>query len=699
MRIHNLTNTRYFSEAAVDFTRNKGFYTKAPVGSREYVEYWEEQEKRCRDGYSVGGLWIPGRYYFYLNFSIMSKVPDEVALKAYNERKDIHGRISTRTAQKIIDFPRFWEPQYEWHMFKHIAWSGGEFMGVKSPGGKHIGCLKARGGGFSYMAASSGTYNYNFIPYSKTYYFAGREDYLNKDGILNKVQPNLDWINQHIFEWKQNRQKHDTIMYQKASYLDAGGVEQGNMSEIIGVVVNDPDKTRGKRGVEIDFEEGGSFNNLKRALNVSAGSIRDGDMYVGQQVVFGTGGEEGPDIEGLEEVFDSPDTFDMIEFPNIWEGADLIDTACGYFCPAYRVDNSSIDADGNVDIELAISLAKKKRKQKKKSNDPLMYDQHIAEYPWNPQEALKRIANNPFLSAECNRQVRHIKNSPFIQSILRYGYMTLKDGKPVFVVQTKDEARPIEDYPHKRSDDLKGCVTVVEQPYVDKDGKVPDGLYEVVFDMYAIEEAEDETSLAYIGVVKNYNNLTPVNEGVPVAWFRGRPQDLNDVYQCLVLLCRWYNAQAQGEIGGGGQGLVNYCRTTRELDLLEREPEMMHNKDYASQGRQGGYLMNMSTEKKKLGLTYLVDWHKQIRTIQESGEKVRTIHRWYDIVGLMEMAKFNGKRNADTISAGIIWTIMLKEAVYKKDDDEQIREKETDSFFNREMFTDTEEYGNVVSLG
>ena len=34
-----------------------------------YTEYWDEQLKRCREGYEVGGHKITGHHYSYLNFS------------------------------------------------------------------------------------------------------------------------------------------------------------------------------------------------------------------------------------------------------------------------------------------------------------------------------------------------------------------------------------------------------------------------------------------------------------------------------------------------------------------------------------------------------------------------------------------------------------------------------------------------------
>ena len=39
-----------------------------------YQDYWEEQIYYCINGYHTGGVFIPGRYYFYLNFIFISSV-------------------------------------------------------------------------------------------------------------------------------------------------------------------------------------------------------------------------------------------------------------------------------------------------------------------------------------------------------------------------------------------------------------------------------------------------------------------------------------------------------------------------------------------------------------------------------------------------------------------------------------------------
>jgi hypothetical protein len=689
MGFHKLVNTAQFSYTARDFVKNGGKYTLAPKGSRDYKDFWDEEERRCQNGYSVGDLWIPGRHYFYLNHTPILKVPDADISKLLKESADYRGNISGITMQRVLEFPRFWEVDYEWYNYKYIAWHGGEFMGVKSRPATHLVCAKSRGAGFSYKEASDGIYNYTFIPESKSYYFAGLEQYLNVDGILNKADSMINFINEKNPEWKQNRMKSGTVMHQVASYLDAEGNTKGNKSEIIGVPINDPDKTRGKRGIKIVFEEAGSFKNLKKALSVCIGSINDGGITVGQISLFGTGGEEGPDIEGLEEIFDSPEAYGMLAFPNIWEEG-MESSSCGYFVPCYRANNLFIDSEGNAEIAAAVKHELKEREVKKKAKDPKELDRRQAEYPIYPSEVFKRFTVNPFKGNEIKAHIMNIQTNSAIQSMIRYGrFMRTEDKGLVFVNETREQANPIIKYPHENKQakeghaGLEGCVTIYARPYLDAKGKVPKDMYFTVFDPYYKEESEDLTSLFAVYVFKQYNNIDSIDEGLPVASYIGRPEDLDTAYEHLFNLAEYYNSTVQGEIAGGGMGVLDYATRNKLLHLCEYEPEMLQIKEI-SNNKNRAYFMNMATEKKRMGLTYLIDWHKAIRSVNEKGNPILNIHRIYDIGLLEEMRKFDGKRNADRISACIVAMFMLKEkaliAAKKK------RETDDDGFFSRTLF-------------
>lgn len=648
---HNLVNTEYFKETANHYNKF-GCYTKAPRGSRDYMEYWKEEERRCKEGYSVGDLWISGRHYYFLNFSRMQRIVDGIAGK--------------KTGAKVQDFPRFTEMQYEWWRFKHIAWHGGEFMGVKSPGGKHLVCGKTRRAGFSYLEAADGTYNYNFIPGSKSFYFASREDYLTKDGILNKVQENLDWINDTSPRWMQNRHEKSTLMHQRASFIDETGMKRGSKSEIMGVIVDDPNKTRGKSGAKITFEEAGSFKRLKEALEISMGSIIDGSRYVGQATVFGTGGETGPSLEGLEDIFYNPDKWNMMAFPNVWDdGADK----CGYFVPCYRANYDFIDKDGNVDIEGAIKWDESERQLKATSKDPRDLDRRKAEFPRKPSEMFNRLDNNGFNILEIDKQIKRIQSDSIIKGRLTYGMFMQGSGTSAingveFMPSTKFKANPIEEYPHSHTADLSGCVTIVEKPFLNQNGKVPPGLYQIVFDAYYKEDSDDKTSLFDFRVFKLDNNIDTSMARVPVAWYTGRPIRLGMCYEQLFMMAEYYGCTIQGEIAGGGQGVVDYAKQRKLLHKIEFEPEMLHNKEIASRQKNRSYLMNMTTDRKRLGMIYLEQWHMEQRGVTEDKQPIYNVHKIYDIGLLREMRK-GGALNADRLSSCLIAMFMLKENIAK----------------------------------
>lgn len=689
MAFHNFTNTRAFSEAAIAYKNNGYRYTLAPHGSRDYFQYWDEQDRRCRYGYKVGDLWIPGRMYFWLNFFPMSRVPEHVMLKAMAERRDHNGRLSITTAEKIVALPSFWEVHYEWWNLKHIAWYGGEFMGIKSPGGKHMSCLKTRGAGFSYLEACDSVYNYNFIDGSKSYIFAAAESYLIGDAIMDKVQTGLDFLNDNSTYWKKNRMKKFTLMHQKASYIDGFGQERGSMSEIIAQIVDKAGKTRGKRGRKVTFEEAGSFPNLEAALEVSLGSLREGTIYVGQASVFGTGGEKGPSIQGLENIHNNPDVWDMLGFDNIWdEGYEA--TECGYFVPCWRANAWFMDENGNVDMKGAIAADDIERAKKEKSKDPKDLDRRKAEYPRNPSEALQRLSGNGFNQGVIEAQIKRIRANRDLQSLVRYGYVrpeaTALNGI-AFDVKSKSVARPLDFYPHKKGDILKGCVSMLEKPYMDEHGKVPDDLYLITFDAYAKEQSEDVTSLWSFKVWKYDNSYSQTFINLPVAWYAGRPASYNDNLDIMFMVAKLYNAKIQGEIAGGGQSVVSYAKLHRKLKYLCHEPEMIHNKEIASKSAGNSYLMNMSGDRKALGITYLEDWHTQPRGLDDKSNIILNTDRIYDIGWLQEMLKYTDDGNFDRISDAIIFMYMQKENYAAR----VRKRRKSKEFYERTLFDGSEQ--------
>ena len=90
-------NTEVFSESCKYYLRH-GYYTNAPEGTSEYIEFWDEEEKRCKNGYIVGGVRITGEHYAYLNYGrILATVDDGLRQR------------------KIDTFPKFLDMDYYWY--------------------------------------------------------------------------------------------------------------------------------------------------------------------------------------------------------------------------------------------------------------------------------------------------------------------------------------------------------------------------------------------------------------------------------------------------------------------------------------------------------------------------------------------------------------------------------------------------------
>lgn len=658
-----LVNTEYFSEAANDFKKNKGIYTKAPYKSREFMEYWGIQKKRCIEGYTVGDLSITGRHYWYLNFCPIKRSEDEKdpAKKGWNVMKE-----------KELLFPKFWLIDYEWWWAKEIAMRGMLKEDVANlqieslpiidyTTGKHLVCVKTRRAGFSYKEAADGAYNYNFVPRSKSYFFASNREYLVVDGILNKFETYLEHLDKNTQNfWKKNRMEKDSLsdMHWKASYIDSHKNTKGYQSEVIGVIINDPNKVRGKDGVKITYEEAGSFKNLSAALAISLPSVKDGSTMTGQISVFGTGGEEGPAIAGLEDLIYNPHSNDFLEFKNIWEDG-MENSLVGYFVPCYMANKDFMDASGNVDKQGALDFDEGERQKQKETNDPKKLDRRIAEFPRTIDEALSRSHKSVFSRVEQIRKHRKaIANNLDLLSSIRHG--TLIETKKGVTFVPVEDAKPLDFFPHQPTQDLTGCVSISRPPELNFDGVPLGEKYQIIVDPYYKDGAVDTTSLWAAYVVRKMGKGDPIG-GRECARYVGRPEQLETCYELTALLSKLYGgAKIQCEIQGGGADFFRFLKRKNLLHIVNFEPLVTTSKEIVSE-KNRSYFMNVTTESKRTGLSGFAGWFEQVIGIDEEGEPIYRFQTCTDLGLLDECIKWKDGLNVDRISSWILFYFMNQE--------------------------------------
>lgn len=391
-----ILNSEKFRQAAIRF-QGSGFYCSAPVGSSEYLKYWENEQDRCLNGFvSDDGDFISGYNYFYLNYCPILRIVQTEYLDKFGETK--------LKREKVREFPDFYD--YDYYFFNAVQ--------EAQDRGKHLAVLKSRRKGYSFKLGSMMCRNYYHIPSSKSFAFAAENEFLVKDGIITKAWEFMDFIDEFT-AWGKKRQKVDTKMHRRASVVttDEMGnkIEVGYKSEIIGVTTkNDVNKIRGKSGQLIVIEEGGKFPNLLELWQIARPSVEQDGIAHGMLIAFGTGGSDGDDFTGLRELFYYPEGYNCLPIDNIWDEGGH-GSKCGFFIPQFtnldvRDENGVrqyMDEDGNTYTNKAREYVLSLRDDViKNSTDARSIDRYIAEQPCldgdtmiSTEDGISIIKNNP----------------------------------------------------------------------------------------------------------------------------------------------------------------------------------------------------------------------------------------------------------------------------------------------------------------
>lgn len=589
------------------------------------------------EGYSAGGDYITGYHYFYLNFSPIWILEYEKDKMGEDGSKIIGNRIN--------DFPLFWDGDYK---FFH-------YLDEAEKVGKHAVCVKCRGRGFSFKSASMGLRNYYCIPGSKSFYVASDKKYLIEDGVLNKAWEIMSFVDGNT-PWSKLRQFKDTIIHKKASYkiMENGVVkEKGYKSEIIGMSVDkDVDQIRGKRGKLLVIEEGGNLSDITKLVSIARSGMEQGKITFGLILSFGTGGEEYEDLEGLEELFYYPDSYNIYSIPNTWDKIAGADSRCGFFFPSQMNYEGYYDKDGNSDFITSKKIEEKVREDlrlKSKSNKTVL--QYIAENPFEPREAFLKQTATIFPVSEIRERLAELEiNHDKYRNAWWVGKLfTGKDGDVMWKID--NSMVPLESYPIK-DNDIEGCVVIYEMPYRNDSGEIPRGIYIAGCDPYG----QDDSFTDSVGSVFIMNVL---NERI-VAEYTGRPSTTFEFYDNAVKLLAYYRALCNYE--NDIKGLYDYCYNNGYLHLLSETPEILLEKDVISQevsGRKYG----------TPGTPAVINWGLQLlkQYLLAHNPVEKDILNTYKIQSpglLKELLHWSPKGNFDRIRA-MSYLLILKQEYFK----------------------------------
>lgn len=381
----------WFTEARDNKLRT-GRYCQFVPGSKAYADFWHKEYVRSREGMTVNGYTITGPHYFFLNYY---QLPNTDAGKAGSSRGNI--------------YPNFYVYQYE---FFHYY----ELCRILR---KNCGLMKSRGIGFSEINACLCACMYSTFRGSNTLMTAASKNYVDK--TLEKIWGELNFLNDNTEGgFFKLRQVSDTAYKKRASYykiVQGQKIEDGWKSQIEGIIADDDSKIRGDRVDLLVLEEAGSNPKFRRSFIKGEALVSLGGNKFGIILAGGTGGDSGPNLEGLSNMYYDPEGHDVLPFlHNYTQDGDWTKTC--YFIPAYIAlyNGDYMDERGFCDAKRGKEYYEAERR--KRAADPRGLVEYSAEYCFNAEEAFALEGTNKFnkvLIAEQITRIKVLKECPPIE--------------------------------------------------------------------------------------------------------------------------------------------------------------------------------------------------------------------------------------------------------------------------------------------
>lgn len=704
-------NTEVFREEARHFEKY-GVYPGGPPDDNpfgDYMQYWSEQNRRCIEGYSVGGVRITGDHYNYLNFN-------QIRLKENEEpTEQVSKRYYKRAVKKKIFFPDFWDGDYDYFHVLDIAERGiPEIYGVSYTdpdidekvikiyndlqlgvnihlddlaGGCHVLVAKARRKGFSFKNGSLLVNRYKRVPNFTGVLAAHEMKYITPQGTMDMCNDYIDFMNTHT-AWARIK-SIDKKLHQKDAYeeitLAGVKVEKGYKSQIIGLTCKDnPSAIRGKDPDMVMMEEGGTWPNFEETLAATLPSLGAGRYTTGLLVAFGTGSAETGEWEAFEENFYEPKTNNFIRIENQWDPGGE-NTFCSFYFPDCKNKEGFYDKNGNSDMVAAKKYEEDyKEELKKNTSNQKKIQLRTIEQANCPQETFAVLGGNIFPTEELKLQRRKVLHN--LKGFAITGRMEGSIGESAKFHMDPDLI-PVDRYPHKKDDDVTGCVVQYFPPFRTKEG-VPENLYIICHDPYDKDESTDKSSLGATYVIMNPNDIVPgMGHGnIIVASYVGRP-DLDTYNETLFLLATYYNAKIGFENDRGD--VIGYAKRNRKC-FTYLEPEFHLGWTDGMNNRLGrSYGMSMSggkeNKKKRYGDLFINEWLREVRGVTENGEIITNLNLIYDVGLLDELIKFNERGNFDRVSALRIGMYHKRELLYNRVTATESGKSSVSSFLKQKM--------------
>lgn len=531
-------------------------------GTTAYNRWWEEQIYYIINGYTTGGVWVPGRYYKFVNFDTIR------GLAGDNIRAELH--------DFQLDYAYFIEEAKKEHF--------------------NIIVPKARRKSVTTMNVGMVIdYGYRFELNYKAGIIAGQQKFAD---TFYEEWMYTDSKQFPEFRIKKASTGEDTIAGYEIKTPDGDKIDSGTRNAIYTrTVFRDPNVMKGKFLHDLVFEESGENENLVDCYNASRDCLMRGDVQYGVAHIYGTGGNMNKGSKGFKKMWHDYKEFNCRRL--------FIPSTVFYF--PYYAGATDMSGKNIEDIPNLLHLKPHERigwsdeeraKQKIEiRKQELLNKADLKEYfdfcqnnPTNEKEVFRKSATNNFPIIQLNDQGYKIESEDRHYGKFKLEYKKDKNG--VIITPYEVEAVPADkDVPEHE------CVMILHEGhpvanyrYLDVAG----------VDSYDQDQSLTSKSLGAMVVFRGKHNIPNTPQWLPVALIRNRPPRKEIFYEMCMKLSIYYNLIGSTLIDIRNALIVQYYKELGCERYLAKRPRKFESPN-SQQTNEYGISLNLYSRPRMIG--------------------------------------------------------------------------------------------------
>jgi hypothetical protein len=470
------------------------------IGTPDYEIFWQEQIYRCINGYQTGGIFLPGRFYYYMNF---------------NSMLTINGVIT----------PDFCDLHLE--LCYIIEWC------KKNQKNLVIG-KKRRAGVSEFTQKAVIDHGFRFNEVYQGGIAAGQKKYA--EDFMTKWSDSESLL---VPELKVNTllKNPDEVVSGYKITENGKDVEKNNGCKLlVRTMHNNPNMFKGLFLNDAVAEESGEFEHLIEWIAATEDCLVDGDVQVGTFYIYGTGGRIEKGSKDFKIVWENPDEYNCVKFliagdrfkKPFYGGATRNGKDISVI-PNLLKKYKAYQCVGMEDREAALEHIKKKRIELKKGKLE-KYLKYCQNNPLDESEIFRKTNSNDFDTELLNAQDFSINSNKPRYSKYKLEWDRDIDGK--IKTPLKVTAHPAKDL-----DDEKDCILILDGYHPAKQYQ---NLYVAGIDGYDQDKAASSKSLGAMCVITRKNTFG-IPHNMPVAVIRTRPKRKEIFFEMCVKLSVYYD--------------------------------------------------------------------------------------------------------------------------------------------------------------